>query len=235
MATTHASDRQSLLVWTMLVIVGAILCVIGWGRFFSLALLAQGAQTPGFEVASIKANKSGINGKLGMGFQPGRLTARNYTLKELIQGAYGVDANQIVGGPNWIGVDRFDVEAKGDFSLGGFLPDAQGNAGLAYQMLQTLLRERFSLVVHPESRQLPIYALIIANDGKVGPRLLRSGIDCQAVLDAIVKSGRPATPPIPGKGTALLGQVRARQLHRQCHDDVATGDELGAIYGSSRS
>ena len=35
MANTHVSDRQSLLVWTMLVIVGAILCAIGWQRFLS--------------------------------------------------------------------------------------------------------------------------------------------------------------------------------------------------------
>jgi len=210
--TARTSDRQSLLVWTMLAIVGAILCLVGWQRFFSLALLAQGAPAPSFEVASIKANKSGVNGKLGMGFQPGRLTAKNYTLKELIQGAFGVDANQIVGGPNWIGADRFDVEAKGDFSLSGFLPDAQGNAGVAYQMLQALLTERFRLVVHSESRQLPIYALVAANDGRVGPRLLRSDVDCQAVLDAIVKSGRQLAPPNPEKGPPCSGRSGAGRV-----------------------
>jgi uncharacterized protein (TIGR03435 family) len=190
----------------MLVIVGAILCLVGWTRLFSLALLAQEAPAPAFEVASIKANKSGINGKLGMGFQPGRMTARNYSLKELVQGAFGVDANQIIGGPNWIGADRFDVEAKGAFTLAGFLPNADGNAGVAYQMLQSLLRERFRLVVHSESRQRPIYALTLAIDGKLGPRLLRSGVDCQAVLDAIVKSGRPPAPPIPGQGSPCSGR-----------------------------
>jgi uncharacterized protein (TIGR03435 family) len=181
----------------------------GWTVYvlFAVSLVAQDTGRPAFEVASIKANKSGIPGKLGMGFQPGRLTARNYTLKELIQGAYAFDGNQIFGGPSWIDDDRFDVEAKGDFTLAGFLPDAAGSPPRAYQMLGTRLVERFKLSVHTETRQLPIYALVMAHrDGEVGPRLRRSGIDCEAILAAIVQSGRPPAPPEPGKGPPCSGR-----------------------------
>jgi hypothetical protein len=89
-----------MLVWTMLVIVGAILCV-GWQRFFTLALLAQGAQPPAFEVASIKEDKSDTSVR-GGGPQPGRFLRTDVTLRQLIQMAYSrraFDQREISGGP----------------------------------------------------------------------------------------------------------------------------------------
>src|ERR1700693_4924510 len=88
--------------------------------FPSIQGLAQGpaaqAGDPVFEVASVKANKSGDN-RIGIGFQPGgRFRATNAPLRELISAAYGtpqpLPAFQILGGPRWIESDRFDIVAK---------------------------------------------------------------------------------------------------------------------------
>jgi uncharacterized protein (TIGR03435 family) len=177
----------------MLVIVGAILCVVGWQRFFSLALLAQGARTPAFAVASIRENKSGTPVR-GGGPQPGRFLRTNVTLRQLIQMAYSrraFDQREVSGGPSWIDSARFDVEGKfGDAAgdLGAlYLPNGKGEPGLAYLMVRTLLADRFKLVLHTEAREVPIYALEIARrDGKFGPRLRRSDEDCPAYLDCPV-------------------------------------------------
>jgi uncharacterized protein (TIGR03435 family) len=191
----------------MLAIVGAILCLIGWQRFlFSTTLLAQ-AQTPAFEVASIKENKSEASVR-GGGPQPGRFVRTNVTLRHLIQMAYSrraFDQREMLGGPSWIDSARFDVEGKfGDAAgdLGAlYLPNGKGEPGLVYLMVRTLLTDRFKLALHTESREVPVFALKIARrDGKVGPQLRRSDEDCSAYLDAIVKNGgRPPGPPSYGQ------------------------------------
>lgn len=164
--------------------------------FVIAAAVAAGAQAPAFEVASIKPNKSVLGGKLGMGFQPGRLTARNYTLHELIEAAYGLRRQQIAGGPRWMDTDRFDVDAKGEFGLEAFLPGDDHSPATAYVMLQTLLRDRFMLAAHMEARVLPVYALALARrDGRLGPKLHRSDVDC-----GVARQVKGERPMIEGKG-----------------------------------
>jgi uncharacterized protein (TIGR03435 family) len=68
-------------------------------------------------------------------------------------------------------------------------------------MMRTLLAERFQLAVHTEIRELPIYAMTTANaDGRVGPKLTRSDIDCDR-FNADVRAGRAVSPPPPAPGT----------------------------------
>ena len=146
-----------------------------------LALAAQDAGNPTFEVASVKPNKSG-DGRVSMLSQPGgRFTATNVTLQMLISTAYGtaqpLPAFQMVGGPAWIRSDRFDIVAKapGDTPPG---PNRQSSL-----MLRTLLKERFGLVVHSEARELPVYVLRMARaDRKPGPRLKPAAADCAAIM-----------------------------------------------------
>src|SRR4051812_26528902 len=74
---------------------------------------AQGAPLQ-FEVASVKPNKSG-GGQVSIGIQPGgRFNASNVTLRDLIRIAYQVQPFQIVGGPDWLSSDRFDIAAKAE-------------------------------------------------------------------------------------------------------------------------
>lgn len=140
-------------------------------------LTAEGlAQVPAgdklaFEAASVKRNESGsTNG--GVGLRPGGYLAANTLLRTMIVHAYHLKPLQVVGGPDWIGSDRFDVQARA----------AQGSSDDdLFQMVQTLLAERFKLVVHHEVRELPIYALVrVRADGKLGPRLRPSASDCSA-------------------------------------------------------
>ena len=118
--------------------------------------------------------------------------------------AYGrraFDVREILGGPSWIDSDRFDIVAKVDGDLRAlYLPDGKGSPGLAYLMLRTLLAERFKLVLHTETRDVPIYALVLArSDGRLGSKLVRSEIDCDKALaeqaDALLKTGRLPAPP----------------------------------------
>ena len=121
-----------------------------------IALMAQSA--PQFEVASIKAaNPAALQpGRMGarVSTSPGMLSARGATLRDLIENAYGVDNYQITGGAEWIGAVRFDVQAKG-----------AGDREQLLAMLRTLLADRFRLAFHRETKQLTVYALVVAKGG----------------------------------------------------------------------
>jgi uncharacterized protein (TIGR03435 family) len=152
---------------------------------------AQAPERPSFEVASVKQNKSGegfirIATAAGGGF---RIT--NAPLRELIRFAYQIQPFQIEGGPGWIASDRFDIVAKAE----GNLPPGQpgGPPGPLQLRMQSLLAERFKLVTHNETKQLQVYALVIArSDGKLGPNLRKSETDCTALI-----AGRRGAPPAP--------------------------------------
>lgn len=121
---------------------------------FLLASLGT-AQTT-FEVASVKPNLSGAQGGSVRLTPGGRLVAQNAPMRMLITAAYDVRDFQLLGGPAWMASERFDIEAK-----------AAGNPSQDQisQMLQALLAERFQLMVHRETRELPIYRLMVAKGG----------------------------------------------------------------------
>ncbi len=126
-----------------------------------LAMATGAAQTPQFDVASIKATdpsapRPGRLQTIFVSTSPGRLTAKNATLKDLIKGAYGLDDYQVSGGLQWIASARFDVEAK---------TTSGANRDQLLKMLQTLLAERFRLAVHRETKELAVYALVVAKGG----------------------------------------------------------------------
>jgi bla regulator protein blaR1 len=127
-------------------------------------------------------------------------------LRQLIQAAYrrgGFEIRQVSGGPKWMDSDRFDIDATvdGSLSVGAlYLPDGKGSAGLGYLMLRTLLADRFKLVLHSETRQLPIYALRVAGrDNTLGPQLHKSDVDCDAVLAETARTGQPVPPRVQGQ------------------------------------
>jgi bla regulator protein blaR1 len=123
------------------------------------------SKVPAFEVASIKPNKSGT-GMTMLHTTPVGFSASNISLKALIQQAYGVEENQVLGAPSWVGSERFDMEAKVASSDTDALHDL--NPDQRRLMLQPLLADRFELKVHTELRDLPVLALVVA---KGGPKL----------------------------------------------------------------
>jgi uncharacterized protein (TIGR03435 family) len=167
-----------------------------------LAGRAADDQSPSFEVASVKHNKSDAPGVRLM-FQPGgRFVAENVTLQFLIATAYGdprpLAEFQIIGGPKWINSDRFNLVAKAE---GDLQPGTDGPPPILFAMLRTLLAERFNVRVHDETREMPIYTLVKArSDGKLGEHLKPSAIDCAALM----KSAGRDRPPAPSSPTERL-------------------------------
>ncbi len=136
-------------------------CIFGAGL---LLFVCQGsAQKPSFEVASIRVNTSGSDGG-SMGPRGNRLVAENVTLRNLLTYAYS-PANgqfldeQIIGGPDWARTDHFDIEAKAEGNA-RVVPGEQTKA-----MLQSLLEDRFQLRAHRETRDLPVYNLVLTKNG----------------------------------------------------------------------
>jgi uncharacterized protein (TIGR03435 family) len=110
----------------------------------------------GFEVAAIRPNNSGIRGETRFQISPGGVVATNFTLKWLVQRAYGIEEFKIYGGPAWFNNDRFDVTAKASTEVSG---------DQLMLMLQALLADRFRLKLHREQRELPSYALVVDKSG----------------------------------------------------------------------
>jgi len=128
------------------------------------AICAAQAQTPqpSFEVATVRPAPHADPGT-GSWSLPniGRFTATHVSLALLMQLAYGVDKSQIVNQPNWLDTNLYDVAAKPEDGIRLSRDELRPR-------LQELLRERFHLVVHRETRRERAYALVIA---KGGPRL----------------------------------------------------------------
>ena len=179
--------------------------MIKHGAAVVLLLLTHGASQPRaqnappdrFEVASIKPNNSPLS-MMGARDEPGgRFVATNLSLRQLVGTAYRLRDFQIVGGPGWIDADRFDVNAKADRELPPF--DPSGGIGPLERMLQWLLADRFGLVVRNETREMSIYALVVARpDGRLGDKLRPSAVDCAALFADRARSGQPAGPVVTG-------------------------------------
>jgi uncharacterized protein (TIGR03435 family) len=153
-----------------------------------------GAGAPGitFEVASVKPNKSGDQRVMIQMPPNGRYTATNVALRMLLRQAFDVQDFQIVGGPNWLATDRFDIVAKP--------PEGMTRPEEMRLLLRALLADRFKLVAHNETREMPIYSLVVARaDGKLGPKLSAAKVDCDARFAAARRGGPPPAFPAPGQ------------------------------------
>jgi uncharacterized protein (TIGR03435 family) len=121
------------------------------------------AQT--FEVASIKPSDPNANGAM-LRPLPDGVQLKGFTLKDMIVTAWGVESFYITGGPKWLDEARFDVMAKAGTPL------------KPHEMplrLRGLLQDRFQVVVRQETREMPVYELVLARkDGKLGPKMVAS-------------------------------------------------------------
>jgi len=189
--------------------VAVILWLLGIASMGRIAAgqASQAPPPPAFEVASVKANKSGPDSAQRAGLQPGeRVTMTNVTLRTLIQIAYP-GMSEIVGGPGWVGSgpagDRFDVNAKAD---------APASREQLQSMLRTLLADRFKLAIHTESRDEPVFALVFArSDHRLGRNLRPAATDCAALRAAAAGSAEPCG--IRTFATALMtGRMSVRGL-----------------------
>jgi|HubBroStandDraft_6_1064221.scaffolds.fasta_scaffold487848_3 uncharacterized protein (TIGR03435 family) len=120
---------------------------------------AQQTTEPGFEVASIKRDLSGERNGMFTVVPACHLERR--TLRDLVIFAWRVNDFQVTGGRAWVDSDRYNIDAKAEdppsFS--------QEYVTLQYRRLQTLLRDRFNLTIHRETKELPVYELTVAKGG----------------------------------------------------------------------
>ena len=159
--------------------------------------------TPRFEVASIKPSAD-LRSPDGADVQPsGRVILTNTVIEHLVRGVFELERQEIVLGervPPWFTSERWDIIA-------------QGPPGASLQqvrtMLQDLLIDRFRLVTRRETRDTPMYALVLArSDRRPGPQLKPSSVDCAALLAAFKATG--ATFQTPDSNVCGVKPIRGQ-------------------------
>jgi uncharacterized protein (TIGR03435 family) len=179
-----------------------------------LLAAAAWAQPPEtFEVASIKLGDAMSPGTSYYAQPGGGLRVEHATLKSLVLYAYDLREFQLAGAAGWMNTERYVILAKG-VAEGpesyAQMNDQQRRArtALVRKRLQNLLAERFHLAVHRESRELPIYALVVAKGGVKMP--VNNGPDTRGVT-----TGRTifrATRISPDKIAEALASITGRPV-----------------------
>jgi len=173
----------------------------------AVQLLGQGQTAPtalSFEVASIKPNSYDAVGAGGLGWGADNIRARNQSAASLLRMAFGAQADQIIGAPQWANAERFDISAK-------VAPGVVFNAMTMLQpMLRHLLEDRFRLDAHHETRELNVYRLVRLRADRLGPRLAAAPANSCSAPDqmeaaSLIAAGRGCSAgPSPG-GVSVHG------------------------------
>ena len=155
-----------------------------------------------YQVTSIRPNNS-PNHLFRLMFTPNELSATGITVNALIQEAYGIEGNRITGAPAWID-SKYDIEATVDSGAAaqiGKLGEEQRSL-VTKHMLQELLAHSFKLRVHADTKELPTYSLLVAENG---PKLQQAKPGDAAASGLKGPDGRPAGPH-----TVLMSLDRGR-------------------------
>ena len=176
--------------------------------FVALVTLAARAQEripagpppngPTFDVVSIK-RVTEIRNRQSFGEQPGgRFVISGAPIAPAIREAYPADTSDLISAPDWALNEIYDLDAK---SAG----TAEVSREQMRSMLQAMLADRFKLAVHYELQDRPVYALRLARaDGRLGPGLRRSDLDCEAI-QAARRGGSQGPFPATGNGAPACG------------------------------
>jgi len=161
---------------------------------------------PKFEVATIKPSRPDAQGK-AFRVMGRRFSTINTSVTDLIKFAYGVHPRQIVGGPEWMGADKFDITAQ---------PDGEGqpNDKQWKTMVQKLLADRFQLTFHQDKKELSVYAITVA---KGGPKLTKSEGDPNG-LPGLFFRGLGVLPARNATMADFAGVMQAAVLDRPVVD-----------------
>ena len=192
--------KKLALLLTLPVLIGGVLA----------AQTPIGAVRPEFEAVSIKPTQPGARGGGSRVLPSGRLESQNSTLKYLITVAYSVTNYQIFGSSDLLDMQRYDVIAEAGHPA---------DTAQLRLMLKTALEDILKLKVHNETRELPIYSLVLAKPGvKGGPGLVEDpNGDCAATSGATADAANPVNPgvPIAACGNVnlnpILGRINSRR------------------------
>jgi bla regulator protein BlaR1 len=186
---------RKLLLWAAGLAAIAIPTAIGLFHFSGAVVLARAqdapADIPKFDVVSIKPNKSGEM-RIMMRFLPDGITMEGVPAQLMLTQAFNVEEDRIIGAPGWVKTDRYDIQAKVAPEDALKLDKLKREERMS--MLQPLLAERFNLKFHHETREMPVYVLVVA---KGGPKLKEAA----APTASATSGGPPRRGMMMGIGT----------------------------------
>ena len=128
---------------------------------------------PDWEVATVKPSDPNDRNGQHIRLHGSHVMLLDHTVEDILLIGYGVQKSQIVGEPDWVKTEKWDVDG---------IPDAVGTPSLKQLqgLMQKILLERFGLKLHHEQRELPVFALTVA---KGGPRLTPDTSDPNGLMD----------------------------------------------------
>lgn len=163
----------------------------------------QAVKVPQYEVVSIKPHKSDDNG--GWWELPNGFRVLNMHMADLIRGAYGVFMeSQVVGMPEWAETESYDIEAKVDEETAEEWEKLSAKERWKQEqpMQQSLLADRCRLKAHLETRELPIYELVVA---KGGLKMKDAPAD-EIPSEQLIGAGRMTAGAMPAETLAFVIQ-----------------------------
>ena len=182
---------------------------VGVGVILALATIPAGAQSPRpltFEVASIKPSAPPDPGN-PIGMVPmvvpganGSIRATNVALRLLIRAAYRLEDDQLLGGPPWQLSTKFDITAKPE-------DGAVATEDALRERLKALLADRFKLKTHTEKREMTVSALLMKEEGKLGPNLKVSTADC-STAQADAQKAAEEIRRNPANALSAISQIK---------------------------
>lgn len=174
---------------------------------FAFLALAQSQ----FDVVSVKPSAPDEHNRFMMQNQPGgAFRLAGVPLRMLIMQAYDVKVFQLSGGPDWIRTDRWDITAKAE-GVEGRLPRPRLNP-----MLQALMADRFQLKIHNETKEMPVYGLIVDKKG--------SKLAVHTTGDSEMRTGNGSLSVKKGVMPGLAAWL-SQQLGRVVIDQTGLQDE----------
>ncbi|HTM02457.1 MAG TPA: M56 family metallopeptidase [Vicinamibacterales bacterium] len=137
-----------------------------------------------FEVVSIKPFDASGGAQMRMSMTPGRYEVVGLPVRVVISQALMMPINRLLGGPEWVDTERYAITAKA--------ADGRPAAGpTILVMAANMLKDRFKLATHRETRQLPVYNLVFARgDKRPGPGFRESSPDCQAKIASRIQAAQ---------------------------------------------
>ena len=163
----------------------------------TVCVTSLGAQArTAFEVTSVRPNTSGPQGASMRWTPAGDFTAVNQPVRVLLNFAYLIPLFQVQGMPDWFTTERFDVSAKAPAGL-----VMEPLVDVRTRLLQSLLEDRFKLKARLVTREVPAMILTLArDDGRLGPQMRRSDVDCEAMAAARGRGAAPSAAAGPPTG-----------------------------------
>ena len=166
-----------------------------------------------------------------MSLPRGGYRAHGASVSFLLGRAFGVRRDRIIGAPNWIDTEYFEINARYD------APSADARIPDSAPMLRSLLRDRFALDAAIEKREVPIYALRLSRlDGRLGRGLKKSALDCRNAREAGRRhrergvTGSGGQPPCALRtepGRLIAGGARVQMLSAFISADREVQDQTG--------